>query len=167
MLSVEFDLPASVSGWVPIDDRVMGGVSRSRMRHDPAGFAVFEGNVSPEQGGGFASVRHPGLGLGTPRTQWYRLQLLGDGKRYKVNLRTDQTFDGVSYQTTVHPPAGTWTTIDIATDAFMATLRGRTVPAPPLLPERVIQVGLMIAERQWGAFRLCIRHLSCVESPTP
>lgn len=36
-----------------IDDRVMGGISRSTLRHDPAGHAVFEGAVSMERNGGF------------------------------------------------------------------------------------------------------------------
>ena len=53
----DFSDPAAVAEWAPIDDRVMGGVSHSRLRHDPAGHAVFEGQVSLDRGGGFASVR--------------------------------------------------------------------------------------------------------------
>ena len=57
MLVFEFTGPRAVDAWRAIDDRVMGGVSRSRLRHDLAGHAVFEGEVSLEQNGGFASVR--------------------------------------------------------------------------------------------------------------
>ena len=56
-LLFRFDDPAAVEGWTAIDDRVMGGVSLSRLRHDPAGHAVFEGRVSLDRNGGFASVR--------------------------------------------------------------------------------------------------------------
>ena len=42
--------------WPSIDDTVMGGRSASEMRID-AGTAAFTGNVSLENGGGFASVR--------------------------------------------------------------------------------------------------------------
>ena len=91
----------------------MGGVSSSRLRHDPAGHAVFEGVVSADNGGGFASVRHSQLPLGSPDTIAYRLQVLGDGKRYKLNLRTDPAFDGVNHQAEFHPPAGQWTTIEL------------------------------------------------------
>ncbi|HYN61623.1 MAG TPA: CIA30 family protein [Rubrivivax sp.] len=45
----DFSDPVSVNDWAAIDDRVMGGVSRSRLRHDPAGHAVFEGLVSLEE----------------------------------------------------------------------------------------------------------------------
>jgi hypothetical protein len=51
-----FDTVASVADFSPIDDRVMGGRSASRLRHDPAGNAVFEGEVSLADGGGFASL---------------------------------------------------------------------------------------------------------------
>ena len=32
-----FDQPEATAPWQAIDDRVMGGVSASRMHHDPAG----------------------------------------------------------------------------------------------------------------------------------
>ncbi len=65
---LRFDLPISVADWSPIDDAVMGGVSSSRMRHDPQGYAVFEGVVSLERNGGFASVRSQPAKLGLPGT---------------------------------------------------------------------------------------------------
>jgi len=40
-----FDRPEAVHAWSAIDDRVMGGVSRSTLRFDPAGHAVFSGQV--------------------------------------------------------------------------------------------------------------------------
>jgi hypothetical protein len=59
----------------------MGGVSHSRLRHDAAGHAVFEGVVSLENNGGFASVRSRPLDLGVPGAANYSLEVRGDGKR--------------------------------------------------------------------------------------
>jgi hypothetical protein len=56
-LLFDFSDPSAVDAWRAIDDRVMGGISRSQLRHDPTAHAVFEGLVSLEQNGGFASVR--------------------------------------------------------------------------------------------------------------
>lgn len=56
-LLFDFRDPGEVTEWDAIDDRVMGGLSSSRLRHDPAGHAVFEGKVSLERNGGFASIR--------------------------------------------------------------------------------------------------------------
>jgi hypothetical protein len=54
-LLFDFAKAACVDGWTAIDDRVMGGVSQSRLRHD-SGFAVFEGNVSLERNGVSAAM---------------------------------------------------------------------------------------------------------------
>ena len=109
-----FDRPESVAAWSAIDDRVMGGVSRSALRFDPAGHAVFAGLVSADNNGGFASVRsavvHRASGEFDPEAfDAIELDVRGDGRRYKLNLRTDHGFDGVSYQAGFEPPAGTWT----------------------------------------------------------
>ena len=103
-----FDRPESVATWSAIDDRVMGGVSRSTLRFDPAGHAVFAGTVSADNHGGFASVRSA---VAQPEAGDFEteggeaggfdaieLDVRGDGRRYKLNLRTDRSFDGVNYQ---------------------------------------------------------------------
>lgn len=161
---VDFSNPAALAGWTSIDDRVMGGVSMSRLRYDPEGFAIFEGLVSPDQGGGFASIRHSSLRLGTPATTGYRLTVWGDGKRYKLNLRTDASFDGVNYQATFEPPRHRWSELELPLSAFAPRFRGRAVSsAPDLAPEQVSQVGLMIGDQQWGAFALRLRSIGCLE----
>ena len=155
-----FESAAPVADWAAIDDGVMGGVSGSRIRHDPAGHAVFEGIVSLENNGGFASVRSRPLDLGAPGAAGYSLDVRGDGKRYKLNLRTDDAFDGVNYQAAFEAPAGTWTLVRLPLSGFRPTLRGRSVPdAPPLDPARVRQIGLMISDRQAGPFALAVRSI--------
>ena len=158
-----FDRPESVAAWSAIDDRVMGGVSRSALRFDPAGHAVFAGLVSADNNGGFASVRsavvHRASGEFDPEAfDAIELDVRGDGRRYKLNLRTDHGFDGVSYQAGFEPPAGTWTRVRLPLAAFRPSWRGRPVPdAPPLRGARIEQVGLMIADRQFGSFELAVR----------
>jgi hypothetical protein len=165
IMILEFTTPASITGWQPIDDRIMGGVSRSRFGFDPAGHAVFEGLVSPDNGGGFASVRHGQIALGSPNTTVYRLTVLGDGKRYKLNLRTDTAPDGVNYQAVFQPQVGVWVSLDLPVAQFVPRFRGRDVAGmPPLAPARVCQLGLMIGDRQWGRFCLFIRS---IEAATP
>ena len=152
-----FDLPESVAAWSAIDDRVMGGVSRSALRFDPAGHAIFGGQVSPDNNGGFASVRASVSPPASGDIDAIELTVRGDGRRYKLNLRTDRGFDGVNYQAAFAPPAGQWVTLRLALDAFQPSYRGRAVPnAPPLRGARIQQVGLMIADRQFGPFELAI-----------
>ncbi|MDP2868042.1 CIA30 family protein [Methyloversatilis sp.] len=156
----DFGKADTVNDWSPIDDGVMGGMSRSRLRPDPTGHAVFEGIVSLERNGGFASVRAQPGNIAEPGATHYALVVLGDGKRYKLSLRCDDDFDGLSHQISFEPPAGQWATVHLPVAAFRATFRGRNVMgAPPLDPSRARQIGLMIADRQAGTFSLGIRAI--------
>jgi len=113
-----------------------------------------------QHGGGFASVRSSPLPLGVPQAQACVIEVRGDGKRYKLNLRTDDAFDGVNYQAVLDPPAGTWTVLRVPLTAFVPSFRGRSVAgAAPLDPAHVRQVGLMIADRQDGRFALAVRSI--------
>jgi NADH dehydrogenase [ubiquinone] 1 alpha subcomplex assembly factor 1 len=152
-----------VAKWSATDDRVMGGVSRSRLRFDPMGHAVFEGVMSLEQNGGFASVRAdaPPPPPQLEKLTHYVVEVRGDGKRYKLNLRMSGQFSRVSYQATFPTAANAWTTVAIPVSSFEPTFRGRRVlDAPPLNAALVDQVGLMISDQQDGAFQLAIRKIA-------
>jgi NADH dehydrogenase [ubiquinone] 1 alpha subcomplex assembly factor 1 len=157
---VRFASAGAVADWGAIDDGVMGGVSHSRLRHDPAGHAVFEGVVSLANNGGFASVRSRPLDFSAPGAEAFLVDVLGDGKRYKLALRIDDAFDGINYQAAFEPPAGVWTVVQLPVSGFRASFRGRDVAAAPALdPARVRQIGLMIADRQPGPFALAVRSI--------
>ena len=84
----------------------------------------------------------------------------GDGRRYKLNLRTDRGFDGINHQAGFATTAGTWTRVCLPLAAFRPTWRGRpAVDAPALHGARIEQIGLMIADRQFGAFELAVRGI--------
>jgi NADH dehydrogenase [ubiquinone] 1 alpha subcomplex assembly factor 1 len=147
--------------WFATDDRVMGGVSRSRMRFDTAGHAVFEGVMSLEQNGGFASVRANCSAPPLAKVTHYVVEVRGDGKRYKLNLRMTGLASEVSYQANFSTEKDTWTTVALPVSAFEPSFRGRRVMnAPPLDPARVFQAGLMISDKQDGAFQLAIRQIA-------
>ena len=155
-----FDTAQAVAGWRAIDDRVMGGVSRSRLRFNAEGHATFEGEVSLEQNGGFASVRSGPALPGVPGATECVIEARGDGKHYKLCLFIVDAFDATSYQAELSPPAHDWSVISLPVAAFGASLRGRQLPhAPALSTAGIRQVGLMIAGRQAGRFALDIRTI--------
>ncbi len=157
----DFSVPTAADAWSAIDDRVMGGVSRSQLRHDTAGHAVFAGEVSLAQNGGFASVRSTARARGRPGAEACLIEVRGDHKQFKLSLFTDDGFDSLNYQSSFAPAGGDWQILRLPISAFRATFRGRAVPgAPALDPARIRQVGLMIAARQVGPFALGIRSIS-------
>jgi NADH dehydrogenase [ubiquinone] 1 alpha subcomplex assembly factor 1 len=149
-----FDTPDSVADWYAIDDAVMGGVSASQMAYDADGHAVFSGAVSLANNGGFASVRSPVTTPASDGASAYLLTVRGDGKRYKFSVRTGPPTLTVSPTRPDfnHPPAS-GPLVRLALADFVPTWRGRVLAnAPTLLPSRVQQLGLLIADRQAGHF---------------
>jgi hypothetical protein len=158
---VDFARDADIAAWAPVDDVVMGGVSQSRLQRTAPGIASFIGIVSLKHGGGFASVRCAPRAWSTAGARAFVLRCRGDGRRYKFTLRTDDGFDGVQYQASFEPPRAAWTDVALPLDAFAASFRGRPVPgAPALDPARVRQFGLMISDRQAGAFELQLQWIA-------
>ncbi|MGE5239856.1 MAG: CIA30 family protein [Chloroflexota bacterium] len=151
----------SASAWVPISDVVMGGVSVGHMESAAGGYAAFTGRVSFENDGGFASVRSE-IGLYDLGTyEGLMLRVRGDGKRYKLNLRTDERFDGIVYQTRFGTVPSEWIEVRIPFGDFFPAFRGiRVNDAPPLDTRRIRSFGLLISDRQEGPFRLEIAWLS-------
>lgn len=151
---VDFATPEEVARWTTVDDRVMGGVSESRLVATGEGTARFEGVMSLERNGGFASVRSaPGDWI-AKGTEALRLRVRGDGKTYQLRLRTGEDFDGPSYAVSFVAKAGEWHEVTLPLDTFRASFRGREVRAEPLAAEKVRTLGLMIADAQAGEFAL-------------
>jgi len=144
---------AGADAWHGIGDPVMGGVSRGEMTVSGQ-TGVFTGVVSLEHGGGFASVRSSDSRYELAAFDGLVVRARGDGKRYGLRLRTATAFDGVNYQADFEPD-GAWRDFWFAFRDFRPLFRGRPVtPHPPLDTAGIRSFGLIIANRQAGAFRL-------------
>ena len=150
----DFSDPACLRAWRNVDDDVMGGISSSRIERSARG-ARFHGTVSLENNGGFASVRSTPAPLGLAGTEGLELELVGDGHSYKLSIRLDDAFDGVSYQTNFTPAAGSPSRVRVAFRELVPMWRGRRVPDAPVFdPARATQVGIVIGDKQAGPFEL-------------
>lgn len=160
-------VPETVAAWFVVNDGVMGGVSSSRLRHLQGDVAVFEGELSLDNNGGFASIRTPIPQGALARAAGIVLRVRGDGKRYQLRLRQDGSWDGVAYAAAFETIPGEWATVEIPLTAFEPTFRGfRPRNVRPLDPERVRQVGLMLTDKQVGAFRLEISTIGVLLTPS-
>lgn len=157
MVLFDFTRAGPLPPWTPIGDVVMGGVSNSAFAVSPEGCAIFSGSLSLEQSGGFASVRSPTLECDLSACTGITLRVSGDGKRYKINLRSDSFFDAVQYQAPLLPLREEWTEIRIPFTNFLPVFRGVVLPgAPPFQKSSLCSIGFLIAEKQVGEFRLRI-----------
>jgi hypothetical protein len=163
---LDFDTEQDVSLWQPVDDGVMGGLSRSSFTLAEPGIARFAGHVSLENFGGFASVRTAARAWRTAGASALALRVRGDGRTYKFTVRTDDGFDGVQYQSRFTPPAGLWVDIMLPRPSFAASFRGRPVTGAAALDlARARALGLMISDRQAGPFELFVDRIVAVSEP--
>ena len=156
---IDFGDKDEVGLWGKVNDTVMGGLSKGQISASDD-IAVFEGRVSLENFGGFASIRsHPRF-LDLTGYDGLIVRVRGDGKRYRLRLRMDEDFEGPAYQATFFTAAGEWTESHLSFEEFVPVFRGYVIEgAPPLDPGAIRRVGFMIADRQQGPFRLEIQEI--------
>jgi hypothetical protein len=157
---IDFTNPKIVDQMWVVNDGVMGGVSQSRVRADPEG-VVIEGVVSLENNGGFASVRS--AAVFDRDTTTLALKIKGDCKRYKFILRTDTSPRSAMYQAEFSAPDA-WTVVRFRPNDFKASFRGRAVAAPGLVFSDVKELGILIADRQEGSFRIQLKNVSALSN---
>lgn len=157
--------------WGAVDDVVMGGVSESNLRLD-ADHAVFSGNVSTANNGGFASVRTRNLQppLDLSNYEGIELSVQGDGKRYKFIIRCEGKWDGVGYCYSFDTFYNCPTTVRIPFTDLIPVFRAKTVPEMGNFdPSCVYSMQLMQSKFEYdgdlnprfspGLFRLDIRSI--------
>ncbi|NCU80056.1 MAG: CIA30 family protein [Burkholderiaceae bacterium] len=151
---MDFSNPNTLrDSWI-VNDGVMGGVSKSSLRQDVDGM-FFEGVVSLENNGGFASMRSS---VKFPQgIQLIELLAKGDGKRYKLVLRTELAPRVTYVADFIALP--TWQTYRFNLSQFKSTFRGRDVDAPALSFSDVIDFGILISNNQAGSFAIQLKTL--------
>lgn len=136
-----------------VNDTVMGGRSRSAVM--PGSDAhLFQGSVSLENNGGFASVRYL-IGPSLPDADQVELTVRGDGKLYQLRFQMGGQYRAVSYAVRFQTLADEWQTFRFPVADFRPVWRGREVTgAPPLTMEKADRVSIYITDKQTGPFQL-------------
>jgi NADH dehydrogenase [ubiquinone] 1 alpha subcomplex assembly factor 1 len=155
---IDFSSADEQDRWEIINDAVMGGVSSGRVSITETKSALFQGEVSLENYGGFASMRTHPREFGLAGCSGLILRVKGDGKNYRLRLRMDDAWEGIAYQAYFSTEQDTWITARLSFDAFIPVFRGRVIKdASELDVSRIRRIGFMIADRQAGPFRLEIK----------
>jgi len=137
--------------WGAVDDVVMGGVSESDIRlvDDTA---LFAGNVSTANSGGFASVRtrnfEPPFNL--VGYEGVELRVRGDGKRYKFLIRTETKWDGAAYSYSFDTVSNSWSSVRIPFTELVPVFRAKTLPDFPAIdPSKIYSFQLMLSKFEY------------------
>lgn len=125
--------------WGAVDDVVMGGVSASDIRLVD-GTALFAGNVSTANEGGFASIRTRNFAppFNLAGYEGVELRVRGDGKRYKFFIRTETKWDGTAYSYSFDTVSNTWISVRIPFASLIPVFRAKTLKdSAPIDPSNI------------------------------
>ena len=188
------DPDCDLSMWGALDDVVMGGVSEGRFflqncpnapSNNPsnnsqpsAQQAVFTGNVSTDNSGGFSSVRTQNFDPPFDFSNWegIGLRVKGDGNRYKFIARNSDGWDSVAYIYSFDTVANTWIEVNIPFAELVPTFRARSMPSAPAFdPQQVYSLQLMLSKFEYdrelnpcftaGSFELAVSDLAVQRNP--
>ena len=159
---------ADASKWYVVNDTVMGGVSRSQVRPHADGGVVFEGTLSLQNNGGFASTRTEAIPSDWTNATALQFTVVGDGRSYIATVRTpSRALRRIYYRQPFETKKGEEVTVTLPLDAFSAYTFGRRVSgAPSLLDLRsnLGSIGVMLADKKEGPFSLHITQISTIQS---
>ncbi|MCA1773058.1 MAG: CIA30 family protein [Halomonas sp.] len=163
-MTLTFNDPNEQPRWYAVDDGVMGGQSRSQFGVID-GMGRFHGEVSLENGGGFASVRREphDFEATLADAQGITLTVCGDGRTYQLRLKSTSLGDASAYRVKFTPAQDSWETLSFSWEDFEAVRRGTLLTdAPPIKPADITQVGFLIADRTAGPFCLRVTKLDAL-----
>ena len=154
----DFANPDDMRGWQVEDDVVMGGVSRGSFTRDKAGHAIFSGEVSLENSGGFSSVQcyFDPIDVFAYRNAVIRIK--GDGKDYRFIVESEK--DARHYYVTEFATNGEWQEIKIPLRKMYPMRRGDRLDIPDYPGQTLAQIRFMIANGRAESFQLEIASIA-------
>jgi monofunctional biosynthetic peptidoglycan transglycosylase len=163
---IDFSLAGEQQRWTVVTDSVMGGRSSGAWTVTSDHTAVFDGRLRLGDLGGFVSARCAPHHFDLSGYEGIALRVRGDGRTYRLRLRTDERFESIAYQASFRTdPGGEWITVRLAFRDFVASHHGSILPdAGPLEPAEIRQIGLMVADPPEGMFRLTIDWIQAYRS---
>ncbi len=153
---LDLDFDQGVDTWRVVLDGVMGGRSSGRITQGEPDKLIFSGNLSLENNGGFSQIR-TNIPEGTLENQdGIAIKLLGDGRSYQFDIRVSNVrLMAGGFQTQFDTVDGEWKTIELPFEDFRLYSFGRRVPRAPVLdPAKIESIGLTLADKKPGDFRV-------------
>ncbi|MGB1042302.1 MAG: CIA30 family protein [Tenacibaculum sp.] len=144
--------------WYVTNDDVMGGVSTSKVTRDKGGKAIFSGNVSTQNNGGFAMMRMPVSVKFNKKYSAIKLKLKGDGKKYQFRLKSElgQRFWFVQpFQT-----SGKEEVITLQFSDFYASFRGYKLNIDNFSAQQITEIAVLIGNKKEESFELAIENIT-------
>jgi len=140
---------ADSTSWSAVNDDVMGGVSKARMKIDfESGTGTFEGALSLKNNGGFSTVRSKSSNLTLAGHKGLILRVKGDGRTYRIQaLGESSRWQMRIYQTEFKTKKGEWMEFSVPFAEMNLSIRGRRFPGKTIDASEIRSIGFSIVWR--------------------
>ena len=120
----------------------------------------FEGFLSLENNGGFASVRHDLNNINLSSTEGIFIKVKGDGRKYQFRIRS-QASRWANYSQEFKTKKDTVQSFFLPYKNFKPSWRGRSVRNVPTLTGKDVRgIGFLLGDKVQGKFKLDILNIS-------
>ena len=146
--------------WRIVNDGVMGGLSSSKaiVKDDKI---IFNGNVSLENNGGFASLRSPVKNYDFSNFNGLEIRLRTDGKSYSISMKETSYYTGYFYTASFETKAEEWMTIKLPFDQFKLYYFGKRMNSSSQIPiDKIKEISFLIGDKQEGDFQVFIDYIN-------
>ena len=155
--TIDFGKEGRVNDWYVVTDRVMGGVSTSKVAYSKESL-VFSGYVSLENNGGFASIRSEQqlFDLSGFSEVQIRFRTSDLDRTFALRLNTNTRYYRPSYNHYFKANSTDWQIHQFKLAEFKETILGKTtgntLPLDKL--KHILRLGIMLNDKKEGNFSL-------------
>ena len=158
---VDFGKDKGGLDWYPILDGVMGGLSTGKLSYQED-HLVFQGEVSLENNGGFASLKSPfrSIDLSTYKQVEIRYKLTGHD--FALTFERDRRFYMPNFKHVLpNPSPGEWQTVQLNLSEVATYRMGEATGAKPSVTDwaSIIRIGFMSYGKSAGMYTLEVDYL--------
>lgn len=146
--------------WLIVNDNVMGGRSSSVSALIENGVILFEGNISLENNGGFASLRSPIRDYNFMDYSGIEIKIKGDGKIYSISMKETSYFTGLFFTSAFNSMKNEWLVVKLPFSEFKPKYFGRELDSDEKIQlNKIKEIALLIGDKQEGNFRVEIEYI--------
>ena len=154
-LLLDFGPTGNNQEWFALNDNVMGGISSGKLRYTPSSF-VFEGQVSLENNGGFASARGPFEAMDLSKFSTVIIKYRSSGMDFALSLNNSRLWYRPNYKSKLPNTNGQWKIINLDINSFkeyrVGKETGNSIDKKVL--QKIIRLGIISDEKRAGIYSI-------------
>ncbi len=154
---IDFEKKGEINKWQVVDDGVMGGLSQGSLHLSSEGNAIFEGDVSTANNGGFSSIRSSFSAQELKDFSSFTLRIKGDGKKYQFRVK-ENAKDYFSYIIEFQT-SGEWETIELPFALLYPSFRGQRLNKSNFSGIQLEEVAFLVGNKKTEHFRIEIAQI--------